>query len=81
MTEIVFANCCFARSRWCWCEGGDVGRQVLQDARLSVSYAPLRGANIPLADLRGGDSGRYRCTLNFNKKALTVEHTLLVRGE
>ena len=54
---------------------------MLQDARLSVSYAPLRGANITLADLRGGDSGRYRCTLNFNKKALTVEHTLLVRGE
>ena len=30
--------------------------------------------------LKGSDSGHYRCTLNFNKKALHVEHKLLVEG-
>ena len=33
-----------------------------------------------VSNLRGSDSGYYRCTLNFNKKALHVEHKLLVEG-
>ena len=33
-----------------------------------------------VSNLVGSDSGHYRCTLNFNKKALHVEHKLLVQG-
>lgn len=52
--------------------------KVLMDHRLTVHHQPRHGVNISISNLRGSDSGHYRCTLNFNKKALHVEHKLLV---
>ena len=55
--------------------------KVLKDKRILLENQPRRGVNISIVNLRGEDSGLYKCTLNFNKKALHVEHKLQVEGE
>ena len=55
--------------------------KVLKDKRIHLEHKPRHGVNISICDLRGEDSGLYKCTLNFNKKALHVEHKLQVEGE
>jgi len=52
--------------------------KVLKDERILLEHQPRRGVNISIVNLRGDDSGLYKCTLNFNKKALHVEHKLQV---
>ena len=57
---------------------GGVNISIRQDYR-SATFLPLTESLF--SNLRGSDSGYYRCTLNFNKKALHVEHKLLVQGQ
>jgi len=52
--------------------------KVLKDKRILLEHQLRRGVNISIVNLRGEDSGLYKCTLNFNKKALHVEHKLQV---
>ena len=54
--------------------------KVLNDNRIHVEHQPKRGVNISIVNLVGEDSGVYKCSLNFNKKALHVEHRLVVEG-
>ena len=55
--------------------------KVLNDERIVLEHQPRHGVNITIVNLRGEDSGLYKCTLNFNKKALQVKHKLQVEGE
>ena len=68
-----------------WSKDGQVlsadNVKVLNDNRLHVEHQPKRGVNISIDNLNGEDSGLYKCSLNFNKKALHVEHRLQVEGE
>ena len=57
---------------------GGVNISIRQDY-CHIASLPLTGTLF--SNLRGSDSGHYRCTLNFNKKALHVEHKLLVQGQ
>ena len=68
-----------------WSKDGQVlsadNVKVLNDNRIHLEHQPKRGVNISIDNLRGEDSGLYKCSLNFNKKALHVEHKLQVQGE
>ena len=55
--------------------------KVLKDKQIILQHQRRHGVNISIVNLRGEDSGLYKCTLNFNKKDLHVEHKLQVEGE
>ena len=67
-----------------WSKDGQVlsadNVKVLNDDRIRVEHQTKRGVNISIINLAGEDSGLYKCSLNFNKKALHVEHRLQVEG-
>ena len=54
--------------------------KVLNDDRIILHHEEKKGVNISIINLRGDDSGVYKCSLNFNKKALHVKHKLQVEG-
>lgn len=48
----------------------------VQDDRIDVVYMPGIGVDLQLTGLTRGDTGTYKCTVNVNKKAIDVTHTV-----